>query len=46
MISEMTSSATEREFEKGELNTAMPALPAASKSTWLVPMQKHPITSN
>jgi hypothetical protein len=28
MISEMTSSATEREFEKGELKTAIPALAA------------------
>lgn len=40
----MTSSATERELEKGELNTAIPALPAARRSTWFVPMQKHPIT--
>jgi hypothetical protein len=44
MISPITSSATLREFAKGELNTAMPCLAAYSWSTWLVPMQKHPTT--
>lgn len=39
----MTSSATERELAKGELKTAIPALAAASRSTWLVPMQKQPM---
>lgn len=44
MTSEMTSSATERELENGELKTAIPARAAASRSTWLVPMQKQPMT--
>lgn len=46
MTSEMTSSATERELENGELKTAIPARAAASRSTWLVPMQKQPMTSS
>lgn len=46
MISEMTSSATERELEKGELKTGMPAFAAVRRSTWLVPMQKQPMTSS
>jgi hypothetical protein len=44
MISPMTSSATERELEKGELKTAIPFLAALSRSTWFVPMQKQPMT--
>jgi hypothetical protein len=44
MISAMVSSATERELEKGELKTAMPRRAAVLRSTWLVPMQKQPIT--
>ena len=43
MISASTSSATERVFEKGALNTGMPRIMAASRSIWLVPMQKAPI---
>jgi hypothetical protein len=46
MISEMTSSATEREFEKGELKTGIPALAAVWRSTWFVPIQKQPMTSS
>lgn len=46
MISLMTSSATERELAKGELKTAIPALAAASRSTWFVPIQKHPIVKS
>lgn len=42
MISAMTSSATERELEKGELKTVAPALVAYGRSTWEVPMQKQP----
>ena len=45
-ISAMTSSATERELEKGELNTGIPAFAAVSRSTWLVPMQKQPMQSS
>jgi hypothetical protein len=44
MISAMTNSATLLEFAKGELKTAIPCLAAYSRSTWLVPMQKHPTT--
>lgn len=44
MISEMTSSATERELLKGELKTAIPCCAAYCRSTWLVPIQKHPTT--
>jgi hypothetical protein len=44
MISEMTSSATDRELENGELNTATPLDAAWSRSTWLVPIQKQPMT--
>ena len=42
MMSPITSSTTERVFEYGALKTAMPFLPAYSRSTWLVPMQKQP----
>ncbi len=42
MISARISSATERVFENGALNTGMPRIMAASRSTWLVPMQKAP----
>jgi hypothetical protein len=41
-ISARTSSATLRVLEKGALKTGMPRLRAHSRSTWLVPMQKHP----
>jgi hypothetical protein len=44
MISAMTSSATLRELLKGELKTAMPWSAAYWRSTWLVPMQKQPMT--
>jgi len=44
MISPITSSATLLEFANGELKTAMPCLAAYSRSTWLVPIQKHPTT--
>jgi hypothetical protein len=40
----MTSSATERELEKGELKTGIPALAAEVRSTWFVPIQKQPMT--
>lgn len=43
MISASTSSATERVLEKGALKTGMPRIMAASRSIWLVPMQKAPI---
>lgn len=43
MISPMTSSATERELEKGELKTAIPCLAAWTRSTWFVPIQKQPM---
>ena len=46
MISEMTSSATDRELENGELKTEIPFLAAWVRSTWLVPIQKHPITTS
>ena len=42
MISPSTSSTTLRVFENGALNTASPRSAAAARSTWLVPMQKHP----
>ena len=42
MISPKTSSATERVLEYGALKTGMPKRFAAFKSTWFVPMQKHP----
>ena len=42
-ISASTSSATLRVFENGALKTGMPRSCAASKSTWLVPMQKQPM---
>lgn len=45
MISAMTSSATLREFAKGELKTAIPSFAAYSRSTWFVPIQKQPTTS-
>ena len=44
MISAMTSSATDLEFENGELNTQIPLLAAYWRSTWLVPIQKQPMT--
>ena len=40
--SPITSSATLRVLEKGALKTGMARLRVASRSTWLVPMQKHP----
>ena len=46
MISASTSSATERVFEKGALNTGMPRIIAASRSIWLVPMQKAPTVTS
>lgn len=46
MISAMTSSATERELEKGELKTGIPVRAAVRRSTWFVPMQKQPIVSS
>lgn len=44
MISAIVISATERELAKGELKTAIPSEAAVFRSTWLVPMQKQPIT--
>jgi hypothetical protein len=46
MISAITSSATERVFEKGALNTGIPNCFADCKSTWLVPMLKHPTANS
>jgi hypothetical protein len=46
MISAITSSATERELENGELKTGIPAFSAVKRSTWFVPMQKQPMTSS
>jgi hypothetical protein len=43
MISASTSSATERVLENGALKTGMPRIMAASRSIWLVPMQKAPM---
>ena len=43
MISAMASSTTERVLEYGALNTATPWSVAASRSIWLVPMQKAPM---
>ena len=45
MISPITSSTTLRVLEYGALKTAMPRSAAASRSTWLVPMQKQPIAT-
>ena len=45
MISPITSSTTLRVLEYGALNTAIPRSAAATRSTWLVPMQKQPIAS-
>src|SRR5437763_10280496 len=42
IISPIMSSATEREFEKGELKTQIPCEDAYLRSTWFVPMQKQP----
>ena len=42
----ITNSATERVFEYGALKTVTPFAVAASRSTWFVPMQKHPIACN
>lgn len=44
MISAMTSSATLRELLNGELKTAIPLSAAYWRSTWFVPIQKHPTT--
>ena len=44
ITSPMTNSATLRELLKGELKTAMPCFAAYCVSTWLVPMQKQPMT--
>ena len=41
-LSAITSSATLRVLENGALKTGMPRSRAHSRSTWLVPMQKHP----
>ncbi len=41
-ISASVNSATERVLEKGALNTGMPRLRAASRSTWFVPTEKQP----
>ena len=46
VISASTSSATDRVFENGALNTGMPRIMAASRSIWLVPMQKAPTAIN
>ena len=43
IASPITSSATLRVFECGALKTGTPRAAAASRSTWFVPMQKHPI---
>ncbi len=45
MISPITSSTTLRVLEYGALNTATPRSAAATRSTWLVPMQKQPTAS-
>ena len=45
MISASTSSTTLRVLENGALNTATPRSAASPRSTWLVPMQKHPTAS-
>ena len=42
-ISPNTNSATERVLENGALNTGIPRIFAALRSTWLVPIQKQPI---
>ncbi len=46
MISAITSSATLRVLLNGALNTGTPRWPAASRSTWFVPMQKAPSASS
>ena len=46
MISAIASSTTLRVLEYGALNTATPAAAAATRSTWLVPMQKAPTAAN
>ena len=46
MASASTSSATERVLEYGALNTATPCSRAASRSIWLVPMQKAPTATS
>ncbi|CSI55063.1 Uncharacterised protein [Vibrio cholerae] len=45
-ISPSTSSATLRVLENGALNTGIPRLAAALRSTWLVPIQKQPIATS
>jgi len=42
IVSASTSSATLRVFENGALKTGTPFCCAALRSTWFVPMQKHP----
>ena len=44
MISARASSTTLRVLENGALKTTVPACAAASRSIWLVPMQKAPMT--
>lgn len=44
--SPITSSATERVFENGALNTGIPRFAAASRSTSFVPIQKQPIATS
>jgi hypothetical protein len=46
MISPMTSSTTLRVLEYGALNVATPRCAAATRSIWLVPMQKAPTASS
>lgn len=46
IISDTTSSATERELEKGGLKMGIPAFAAAVRSPRLLPMQKQPIVNN
>ncbi len=45
MISPITSSTTLRVLEYGALKAAMPRWAAASRSSWLVPMQNAPTAS-
>ncbi len=45
-ISAIVSSATERVLENGALNTGMPMVRQAARSTWLVPTEKQPIATS
>ena len=45
-ISAMISSATERVLENGALNTGMPMVRQAARSTWLVPTEKQPTATS